>query len=403
MWEDVFSSLRAEGDGATIDLSPFDRKTHGYTNVNYLTGEKVINRSISLLQVQLDNARKKSNSPSVIGLDCEWSVAPLVSSEEDKKVATLQLAWKDPNQPTDTGGKVFVIHLASLKRLPAVLTALLLDKNNLFVGVRIEQDIQKLRARFAHELPANQPISTRNLSHFAKDLSLFRRKDTSLANLSLVLLNSIVDKSNPARLSCWHLTPLTQQQIEYAADDAICSLLVYQELARISAGQERPFQKQQPVTLFDSSGFDVVAKGIIKDTVTPLVGRKRAPVFKVLIEDMAHVRLPSANAKFELQEGAVRQVSKKNQRAVSEVLESEGDSEKYIYWPAQQCRHDHAIYDNPYRMGPTVDKGTAAQNFVFLDSLHAMMRITRTLSKKHGAFFQFVRRFQGTCTPLVLD
>lgn len=152
----------------------------------------------------------------VIGIDCEW-----VTDSERKPVSLLQLA-------TDRGFCLLVrLFLLPVWLMPTVLMNLLADETILKVGVGVAEDANKLFNDYCLEVHGFL-----DLRYIAKDLKEFQGKNMSLKNLARELLGVDLNKSRELRCSDWNADKLSDDQLKYAADDAIISAKIFHEIQK---------------------------------------------------------------------------------------------------------------------------------------------------------------------------
>lgn len=144
----------------------------------------------------------------IIGLDLEWNFGLSVG-----KTAVLQLA---------TAFDIFVIQLSQMKHIPNSLASILTDPQVPKTGVAIHQDLAKLQRDFGL-IPAGGLELSRFAWRYDANRWHDRRYLISLRDLCKEYLGVDLDKG-ATRISSWTQTPLSNEQIEYAASDAYVSL-----------------------------------------------------------------------------------------------------------------------------------------------------------------------------------
>lgn len=144
----------------------------------------------------------------IIGLDLEWNFGLSVG-----KTAVLQLA---------TAFDIFVIQLSQMKHMPDSLASILTDPHIPKTGVAIHQDFAKLQRDFGL-IPAGGLELSRLAWRYDAKRWQNRRYLISLRDLCKGYLGVDLDKG-ATRISSWTQTPLSNEQIEYAASDAYVSL-----------------------------------------------------------------------------------------------------------------------------------------------------------------------------------
>ncbi|GFU03400.1 exonuclease 3'-5' domain-containing protein 2 [Nephila pilipes] len=160
---------------------------------------------------------RKFNKCKVIGIDCEW----VTIEEERKPVSLLQLA-------TDSGFCVLVrLFCFPVSSIPPTLIEILRNEAILKVGVGIFEDTNKLFSDYCLEVRGFL-----DLRFLTKDMKELQGKNMSLQSLGLVLIGVDLNKSKELRCSDWNASNLSEEQIKYAADDAIIAVKIFMELQR---------------------------------------------------------------------------------------------------------------------------------------------------------------------------
>lgn len=111
------------------------------------------------------------------------------------------------------------------KSLYRVLQELLASKHILKVGIASYEDGQKIGKDY--ECKVNGTLDLRTL---ADTLQLPSRK--SLAAMSLEYLNLEIDKIAELRCSDWDVSTLSDEQVVYAACDALASVIIYAKVRK---------------------------------------------------------------------------------------------------------------------------------------------------------------------------
>lgn len=155
------------------------------------------------------------NESGIIGMDCEW----VSEGGSRKPVSLLQLA--------NSKGFCVLIRLSRIPvwTIPIGLSELLKNTNILKVGVGINEDSSKLFHDYCLEVS-----SFVDLRYLAKDLEELKGKSFGLKSLSKELLGYDLDKSYTLRCSDWDTENLSPSQIKYAADDAIVSAKLFENI-----------------------------------------------------------------------------------------------------------------------------------------------------------------------------
>ncbi|XP_011303744.1 exonuclease 3'-5' domain-containing protein 2 [Fopius arisanus] len=145
----------------------------------------------------------------VLGFDCEWV--------NEGRVSLLQLATYN--------GVCALFRLGKIGYVPAKLKELLSNDCILKVGVAPFEDGRKLTNDYGCRV-----FGTVDLRTLADDLGIPSRK--SLAALCMQYLGTELEKIIEVRCGNWDADDLTEEQISYAAYDAVASVLIYREMQR---------------------------------------------------------------------------------------------------------------------------------------------------------------------------
>nr|XP_036677907.1 Werner Syndrome-like exonuclease [Drosophila suzukii] len=125
----------------------------------------------------------------------------------------------------------YIYQLTNLKKLPAVLVALINHPKVRLHGVNIKSDFRKL----ARDFPE---VSAEPLIEKCVDLGVWCNEvcETggrwSLERLTNFIAKKSQDKSKKVRMSKWHVIPLDENQLMYAAIDVYIGQVIYRELER---------------------------------------------------------------------------------------------------------------------------------------------------------------------------
>ncbi|XP_076238456.1 WRN RecQ like helicase isoform X2 [Calliopsis andreniformis] len=162
-----------------------------------------------------------------IGFDLEW---PFSFQTGSGKTALAQICL---NKYT-----CYLLHVYSLKKLPASFVILLSHPKVKLVGVNIKNDIWKLGRDFK-EFPAEKVVQNNCLDCGPFANQVFNRSCRwSLEKLTAYVLKKRISKDPKVRKSKWHVHPLSEEQKTYAATDAYVSWLLHniiQEKANINS------------------------------------------------------------------------------------------------------------------------------------------------------------------------
>ncbi|XP_036322453.1 LOW QUALITY PROTEIN: exonuclease 3'-5' domain-containing protein 2 [Rhagoletis pomonella] len=147
----------------------------------------------------------------VLGFDCEW----VTVGGKRRPVALLQLSSQK--------GLCALFRLCNLQQIPKDLRDLLEDDKVIKVGVGTQEDAHKLAYDYGVGV-----ASTLDLRYLA---ALVNQKPEGLAKMAKSLLDVHLDKH--WRLSCsdWEAKVLNEKQLQYAANDALVAVKIFEKLA----------------------------------------------------------------------------------------------------------------------------------------------------------------------------
>ncbi|XP_022211438.1 Werner Syndrome-like exonuclease [Drosophila obscura] len=123
----------------------------------------------------------------------------------------------------------YVYQLSNLKKLPAALVALINHPKVRLHGVNIKADFRKLQRDFPE-------VSADALIEKCVDLGVWCNEvcETggrwSLERLANFIAKRAMDKSKKVRMSKWHVIPLDENQLMYAAIDVYIGQVIYRDL-----------------------------------------------------------------------------------------------------------------------------------------------------------------------------
>ncbi|KAK2587500.1 hypothetical protein KPH14_003200 [Odynerus spinipes] len=148
-----------------------------------------------------------NSSDGILGFDCEWV--------NEGPVSLLQLATHN--------GVCALFRIGKIGFIPPKLKELLANKRILKVGVAPFEDGQKILKDYGCTV-----LGTLDLRTLAERLQLPSPK--SLAAMCLEYLGIEMDKLMEVRCGDWDADTLTDEQVAYAACDAIASVLIYHQI-----------------------------------------------------------------------------------------------------------------------------------------------------------------------------
>ncbi|XP_063986726.1 exonuclease 3'-5' domain-containing protein 2 [Diachasmimorpha longicaudata] len=155
----------------------------------------------------------------VLGFDCEWV--------KEGRISLLQLATHN--------GVCALFRIGKIGYVPPKLKELLSNNCILKVGVASFEDGRKLTNDYGCRV-----YGTVDLRTLADGLGIPSRK--SLAAMCVQYLGIELEKIIEVRCGDWDADTLTDEQMAYAAYDAIASVLVYREMQRIVKRKRSPLR-----------------------------------------------------------------------------------------------------------------------------------------------------------------
>ncbi|XP_014467932.1 PREDICTED: Werner Syndrome-like exonuclease isoform X2 [Dinoponera quadriceps] len=169
-----------------------------------------------------------------VGFDLEW---PFSFQTGSGKTALAQICLQD--------SVCYLLHVYSLKKLPAAFVEFLCHPKVKLVGVNIKNDVWKLGRDFK-EFPAQKVVQNNcmDCGTYANQV-LKRSCRWSLERLTAYLLKKKIDKNPEVRRSKWHVQPLSDAQKIYAATDAYVSLLLHTTIQAKAVALEKQSQNHE--------------------------------------------------------------------------------------------------------------------------------------------------------------
>lgn len=155
--------------------------------------------------------------PTVVGLDIEWR--PHDSSWMSNKSATLQLC---------IGDKCLIVQLFYIDCIPQSLKDFLMNPNFTFVGIKVGDDIEKLRSEYG--LTCRKSADIREKANIVWPGKFDR---PGLKDLAREIVGLDMKKPLHVTKSNWEARVLNEDQIEYACIDAYASYRVGKEVVNI--------------------------------------------------------------------------------------------------------------------------------------------------------------------------
>ncbi|EDW38009.1 GL12271 [Drosophila persimilis] len=162
-------------------------------------------------QVVLNELRTHCQSFKVVGFDCEW----ITVGGSRRPVALLQLSSHK--------GLCALFRLCTMRQIPKDLRDLLEDEAVIKVGVAPQDDAKKL----AHDYGVGV-ASTLDLRFLAV---MAGHKPEGLGKLAKTHVDFVLDKNWRLACSNWEAKQLETSQIDYAANDALAAVAIFQKLS----------------------------------------------------------------------------------------------------------------------------------------------------------------------------
>ncbi|XP_054740090.1 exonuclease 3'-5' domain-containing protein 2-like [Anastrepha obliqua] len=170
----------------------------------------VVIKNYKECEAAVEILREHCKENPVLGFDCEWVWG-------SDRVDLLQLCTHK--------GYCALIRLCAMRTLPPSLGELLDDSHIVKVGVDPLNDAGRLSKQYTNLTP----ISILDLRFVAV---LTREKPGTLAAMYKSVVGGTLDKCWQLSASNWRAKYLTQEQIDYAAGDAIAGIQIYTTLAQ---------------------------------------------------------------------------------------------------------------------------------------------------------------------------
>ena len=179
-----------------------------------LTIETTVTDKANIVEewIHLVLSRYAKNHGMVVGLDTEW----MRDQNNKTKVAILQLCVKD---------KCLIFQLFLMDNIPQSLRSFLSAFNLKFVGVGIENDIERLKDDYGLECKNGIDLATLAMTQCTNILS-----SRGLKHLAKRLVGLDMKKSKDVCTSEWQSRVLTKDQVEYACIDAYASYKIGHKL-----------------------------------------------------------------------------------------------------------------------------------------------------------------------------
>ncbi|KAL0428433.1 UNVERIFIED_CONTAM: hypothetical protein Slati_3018100 [Sesamum latifolium] len=155
---------------------------------------------------ETESIHRRRLSCLIVGLDVEWR--PSFNRYIQNPAATLQLC---------VGRRCLIFQLIYSPFVPSAIVDFLANPRYTFVGIGIEQDLEKLEEDY--ELGFNtRTVDLRSLA--AAEYGRRELKNAGLKQLASLVLGKEVEKPKRVTMSRWDNQWLTPPQVQYACIDA---------------------------------------------------------------------------------------------------------------------------------------------------------------------------------------
>mmetsp|Transcript_29129 Transcript_29129/g.49666 ORF Transcript_29129/g.49666 Transcript_29129/m.49666 type:complete len:1097 (+) Transcript_29129:786-4076(+) len=225
----IFNTLhqqqqQLDDNPATSEIPSFEEEFYVRDEVKVLTTTQQTNLAITAMW---DVAEGK-----VVGLDAEWTVTKNRHGHVTHrgKVALIQLCYIDKDEKVTT----LLIRTKNMNKLPYKLELLLTSSTFKLVGVNVSADLIKIGKDFdirdINRVTQKDRANVVNLGLYARLRDIVQNGSVSLQQLCTLVLRTRIEKDTNIRISNWDNHELTDEQVKYAALDAIASLKIFLKL-----------------------------------------------------------------------------------------------------------------------------------------------------------------------------
>ncbi|XP_058739716.1 3'-5' exonuclease-like [Vicia villosa] len=198
---------------------PYDtHNTYAITVDSAVTIQTLLTSSPSHVEswiLETQDLSRSLPSPTTIGLDIEWR--PNSQRGQSNPAATLQLC---------VNNRCLVFQIIHSPHIPTSLLTFMANPNNRFVGVGIENDVEKLIEDY--NISVGNYVDLRNLAaEVLQDRAMLM---FGIKKLAERILGKIVEKPQRITRSRWDNPWLNVDQVKYAAVDAYISFEIGRRL-----------------------------------------------------------------------------------------------------------------------------------------------------------------------------
>ncbi|THH19391.1 hypothetical protein EW146_g1738 [Bondarzewia mesenterica] len=195
-----------------------------------------------------------------VGFDMEWCCSPRRhGTSVHRPTALVQIC---------DSSIILLIQLSAMKKVPQKVKELIESPSIPKMGVNIRGDGMKLYRDYGI-LPANLvELGTLACQADTCFQEIFNRPMVSLAKCVSFYQHRTLDKG-PVRTSNWEAV-LSREQMEYAANDAHCALLMYKKILSIARSSNRPLSPSEYTTdLAVELGIEREVPAPFSEEITP--------------------------------------------------------------------------------------------------------------------------------------
>ncbi|KAG7211798.1 hypothetical protein KM043_011029 [Ampulex compressa] len=243
--EKMEEKVKREPDISTLPLIKFGGRIN-YTND--------FNGCAMICDDVIQEVERHEGETVPIGFDLEW---PFSFQTGSGKTALAQICLNDT--------ACHLLHIYSLKKLPASFVLLLSHPKVRLVGVNIKNDIWKLGRDFK-EFPAKKIVESNCIdSGVFANQTLQRSCRWSLERLTAYLLKKRISKDPKVRNSKWHIEPLSPEQKSYAATDAYVSWYLHKIIQEKADEISKEKVEDNKVTMKIENDIKISIAETIKD------------------------------------------------------------------------------------------------------------------------------------------
>ncbi len=223
--QDLLNAMCNEESAAVSNATDLPMYDYNSISVHVVKTKEECDQKIVAMLADM-NENEKS-----IGLDAEWNVYKdgRGSQTGSSKVMTIQMAYRD----RDNKIQVLIVRTKGWGCLPNGMENLLCGDSINFVGVNVSADLVKIVKDFKVDRMATVDQKERdnvfNLGTYARKRDVVENaRHGSMVLLGELVLGIKVDKTQ--QIADWSVKNLSDEQVQYAAEDAAISLELFEKL-----------------------------------------------------------------------------------------------------------------------------------------------------------------------------